>query len=131
MEQESQQYKGHRLDFPNNHTLFLPHNFKDHKSFYDTIGINETEWLRWNKLIKVQQDTLEYNTALREAYQNIARGYWQMTRLTGKLTGEFMYSSMKAHDYFRILMHLSFEEPVFPCDNFLDRDWNTRTPVVL
>lgn len=119
------------MDFPNNHKLFLPHDFKDHSWFYSTIGISERDWFYWNKLIKEPQDTKKYNSALKVAYRNIARGYWQMTRLTGKTTSEFALSSMKCHDYWRILVHLRHEDPRPPCDRFLDMEWNTRTPITL
>ena len=129
---EQKKFIKHRLDFPNNHKLFLPHDFKDHKWFYSTIGISEKDWFYWNRLIKEPQDTKKYNTALKVAYRNIARGYWQMTRLTGKNTAEYQVATMKCHDHWRVLNHLSFEDPKdLPCDRFLDMDWNTRTPIVL
>jgi len=107
----------------------MPHSYEDCKMYYETFNFSKEEWIKWTLLIKEPQDTAKYNEALIEAYQDLIRGYHKLSRLAGKYTSEFIIAEMRAHEGFRILIHLKSDEPRV-CSTTLDKEWDNRTPQV-
>jgi len=113
----------------NENKLLMPHSFEDSKYYYDQFHFTKKQWLRWTKLIKEPQDTKKYNEALIEAYEDLLNGYHKLSRLCGNKTSEYIIAEMRAHEGFRILMHLKSDEPRV-CPITLDFEWKGRTPSV-